>query len=230
MSSSVVIPDRVLIVDKRLVRADDMPLQFIQLLHPRTKQEQSYAVDPQSQTVFELSQCSRSHASWFINDQHVVPDGALYIVTPVHMIFLLLPSLWSRARNDFLPVSTLTDGTVKALQLSDDVILEKITAVCDTDDDRSRVKLNEAKLMQWLRERVDRLKKQLTDEEHAFDLICEYLPDEIAEHCQKEFNLHGNVRYETPVGQKPAATIKTTTTVIKKTVEVTTTKAKRVKK
>ncbi len=75
MSSSNLTPDRVLIVDKRLVPTDSEQFHFIQLCHPRTKQEQSYAIDHQSKTIFELVQCTRSHSSWFINDQHVLPDG-----------------------------------------------------------------------------------------------------------------------------------------------------------
>ena len=221
MSSSALIPDRVLIVDKRLVPVDTEQLHFIQLSHPRTKQEQSYAVDHQSKTIFEVVQCTRSHSSWFINDQHALPDGSLYMITPIHSIFLLLPSLWSHARTNSVPIKTIINDTFKQFKFD----VETLSSICDIDSEKDLIKLNEEKLIAWLRDRIDRLKKHVPDEDHAFDLVCEYLPDDIVERCQQELNLHGNVRYEIPIGQKAA----TTTTVIKKTVEITT-KTKRCKK
>ncbi|CAF0871812.1 unnamed protein product [Adineta ricciae] len=211
MSSSTVVPNRVLIVDKRLVPVNCEQLHFVQHSHPRTKQPQSYAIDQQSKTIFEVIQCTRSHSSWFINDQHVLPDGSLYIVTPINVIFLLLPSIWSDAREQFLSTTTL-NSSLKNLQLDEDFVLEKLTSICDIDSEKHSVKLNEEKLIKWFRDRVDRLKKHVEDEEHAFDLICEYVPDDIIEYCQQKLELHGNVRYELPTGQKSA-------TVIKKTVE-----------
>jgi hypothetical protein len=227
MSSSNLTLDRVLIVDKRLVPVDSEGFHFIQLSHPRTKQEQSYAVDQQSKTIFELIQSTRSHSSWFINDQHVLPDGSLYLVTPIHLIFLFLPSLWSQARMDFIPLTTLINDSLKQLQLDENFILEKLNSICDIDLDKNLIKLNEQKLISWLRDRIDRLKKHVADEEHAFDIVCEYLPDDIVEYCQQELKVHGNVRYDIPIGQKIST--KTTTIVTKKSVEITT-KTKRCKK
>ena len=213
MSLTTPIPDRVLIVDKRLVPTDSEQFHFIQLCHPRTKQEQSYAINHQSKTVFEVVQCTRSHSSWFINDQHVLPDGSLYMVTPINLIFLLLPELWSYARTNLIPLTTIITDSFKQLQLDDDFILDKLSLICDIDSKKSLIKLNEEKLITWLRDRIDRLKEHVDDEEHAFDLICEYLSDEIVERCQRELKLHGNVRYDIPIGQKASSV---TTTVTKK--------------
>jgi hypothetical protein len=223
MSTPSLIPNRVLIVDKRLVPGDSEEFHFIQLPHPRTKQEQSYTVDHQSKTIFELIRCTRSHSSWFINDQHVLPDGSLYIITPVNLIFLLLPSLWSHARTDLVPLKKIVDNSIQKLQLENDFILEKLHSICDINPEKCLIKLNEDKLIIWLHDRLDRLKKHVEDEEHAFDLVCEYLPDEIVEQCQQKLNLHGNIRYDIPIGQKASSV------VTKKIVEVTTT-TKRSKK
>jgi hypothetical protein len=38
-------------------------------------------------------------------------------------------------------------------------------------------------------DRIVRLKKQLIDDEDAFDLLCEYLPDAVAERCRQEWHL-----------------------------------------
>ena len=219
------IPNRVLVVDKRLLPVGSGQLQFIQLTHPRTKQEQSFALDQSSRTIFELVQCSRPHSSWFINDQYVVPDGSLYLVTPIHLIFLLLPPLWSNARTSLVPLPTIVKNSIKDISLDDRWILEKLEGICDVDHQHCSVQLKEEKLFVWLRDRVDRLQKQLIDEEHAFDLVCQYLPDEIIERCQQEWQLHGNVRYDLPVGQKALVTTTTTTSVVS-----VTTKSKRSKK
>lgn len=226
MSSSPLTPDRVLIVDKRLVSPDLQPLDFIQLSHPRTKQEQSFAIDRQTKTIFEVIQNTRSHACWFIHDQYVLPDGSLYMITPMNLIFLLLPSIWTQARKCFIPLTKILNDSLKQLQFDEDFILEKLDVICDIDSDKHSIKFNEEKFFHWLRDRIDRLKSHVPDEEHAFDLICEYLPDDIMEYCQSELKLHGNVRYDTPVGQKVSST--TTTVVTKKVVQVTT-KTKRCK-
>ncbi|CAF2912982.1 unnamed protein product [Rotaria sp. Silwood2] len=226
MSSSTLIPNRVLIVDKRLIPVDFEQFHFIQFSHPRTKQEQSYTIDHQSKTIFELIQCTRPHSSWFVNDQYVLPDGSLYIITPINLIFLLLPTLWSQARTNFVPLTKIINDSFKQFELDDDFIIEKLCSICDTDNERNLIKLNEEKLIVWLRDRIDRLKKHVEDEEHAFDLVCEYLSDDIVEQCRQELKLHGNVRYDIPIGQK-APSVTTTTT--KKTVEITT-KTKKSKK
>ena len=215
MSLPTPTPDRVLIVDKRLVPNDSKSFHFIRLSHPRTQQEQSYAVDHQSKVVFELIQCTRSHSSWFINDQHVLPDGSLYMVTPIHLIFLLLPSIWSHSQTNFIPLAILVDDSFKQLQLNDNFIIEKLSLICDVDFEKHLIKLNEEKFFIWLRDRIDRLRKYVGNEERAFDLICEYLPDHIVERCQQELKLHGNVQYDIPIGQKasPVATSITTKTI-----------------
>ncbi|CAF1198906.1 unnamed protein product [Rotaria sp. Silwood1] len=200
MSSSTLIPDRVFIVDKRLVPIDIKQFHFIQFSHPRTKQKQSYAIDHQSKTIFELIQCTRSHSSWFINDEHVLPDGSLYIITPINLIFLLLPSLWSHARTNFVPITTIINDSFKQFELDDDFIIEKLHSICNIDNEKQLIKLNQENLIVWLHDRIDRLKKHVKDEEHAFDLVCEYLSDDIVEQCQQELKLHGNVHYDIPIG------------------------------
>lgn len=222
MSSSTLIPNRVLIVDKRLVPIDCEQFHFIQFSHPRTKQDQSYTVDHQTKTIFELIQSTRSRSSWFINDQHVLPDGSLYMITPVNLIFLLLPTLWSQARTNSVSLSIILNDSFKQFQLDEDFILEKLDSICDINSKKKSIKLNEEKLFIWIRDRIDRLKNHVQDEEHAFDLICEYLSDDIIEQCQEKLKFHGNVRYDIPIGHK-------TTVVTKKTSEVTTTKTKRCK-
>ncbi|CAF1298903.1 unnamed protein product [Rotaria sordida] len=220
MSSSTLIPNRVLIVDKRLVPIDFEQFHFIQFSHPRTKQEQSYAIDHQSKTIFELVQCTRSYSSWFINDQHVLPDGSLYIITPINLIFLLLPSLWCHARTKFIPLTIIINDSFKQFELGDDFIIEKLRSICDIDNEKNLIKLNEENLIIWLRDRIDRLKNYVEDEEHAFDLVCEYLSDDIVEQCQQELKLHGNIRYNIPIGQKAPSVITTTTTITKKKINV----------
>ncbi|CAF5127068.1 unnamed protein product, partial [Rotaria magnacalcarata] len=93
----------------------------------------------------------------------------------------------------------MTDS-LQQLQLDDDVVIEKLRSICDINLDKHSIKLNEEKFIVWLRDRIDRLKKLVKDEEHAFDLICEYLTDDIVEYCQQELKLHGNVRYDIPIG------------------------------
>ena len=139
----------------------------------------------------------------------------MYLVTPIHLIFLFLPSLWSQARKDFISLTKILNDSLKQLQLDENFILEKLDSICDINSDKQLIKLNEEKLISWLRDRIDRLKKHVTDEEHAFDLVCEYLPDDIVEHCQQELKIHGNVRYDTPIGQK-ISSVSTTTVVTKK--------------
>lgn len=169
-------PNRVLVVDKRLVSTDSTPFEFVQLAHPRTNQEQSFAIDRSSNTVFELVQCHRSHASWFIDDHYVVPDGSLYLLTPIHLNFLLLPAL----RTHSVPLATI----ISLPALDEQYILDKLRAVCDVDDESRSVVLNSKKLLTWLEDRLDRLAAHLTDREHAFDVLSQYLSDGMIEQCR----------------------------------------------
>ena len=197
------LPDRVFIVDKRLIDENDaQTFRFIQGIHPRTKLEQSYAFDQRSQSIFQLVQWDRIHSSWFIDDQYVLPDGSLYLLTPIHPNFLLLPSLWSMARNRSISLSELVDDSMKNILFDDQVLLDRLQTIGTINIDKKTILLDEEKLFEWLKNRIERLRNYVADDEQAFDLLCEYLPDEIIEKCQEKFQLQGNVRYDLPMGEK----------------------------
>jgi hypothetical protein len=209
--SSTLSPNRVLVVDKRLLPVNDETFHFITLSHPRTHQEQTFAIDDQSQCIFELVQCARTHASWFIHDQYVLPDGSLYLLTPIHVNFLLLPSLWSIARVKFISLDTIIKNTTGKLPVDSCVILDRLESICDIDRDTCAVQLNDKKLFPWLRNRFDRLRQHLNDDEQAFDILSEYLSDEITEQCQHDYNCHGHVRYELSSDQQSTVNVTTGT-------------------
>jgi hypothetical protein len=185
MSTACVTPDRVLIVDRRLLPKDGGVFEFVELLHPRTQQAQSFAFDRTSNSVFEMLRSTRPHSSWFTDDGHVLADGSVYVCTPVHVLFLLLPSLWSQARDTFVPWTW-----INTLSLLDDAsVRTNVTMVCDVQTQDDTIRLNDEKLFRWLADRLARLKKHMIDDEDAFDLLCEYLPDAVAERCRQEWHL-----------------------------------------
>lgn len=196
------LPNQIFIVDKRLNEENSKQFDFIDGYHPRTKQEQSFVYSKKASKFFQLIMWDPKHSSWFVDDQYVLPDGKLYILTPIHGNFLFLPSLWNLARTESVPWSKIVDDSLKNFSLDDFGVIEELQSICKVDRKKKTIQLDETKLFDWLRERISRLTPKLDSEEHAFDILCEYLPDEIIEKCQKQFELNGNVRYDLAMAEK----------------------------
>lgn len=170
--------------------------------------------------IQECNSVKKKWSSWFVNDS-VVSDGSLYLWTPVHVVFILLPALEKTQKQGmFCSLDHVVDflqgkngeqhcvlGVVKSKK-------EDIKQVCEWKENGGEVyfKLDDAKLLEWLSRRVDIIKNHLeTNDEtfkaldsqalsaYAIGILSEYLNDEWTD------ALYAKVGIEKPSVQSDAA-------------------------
>eukprot|EP00890_Picochlorum_soloecismus_P002339 jgi/Picsp_1/3105/NSC_05946-R1_ribonuclease h2 subunit b len=149
--------------------------------------------------IQECNGVKKTWSSWFVNDS-VISDGTLYLWTPVHVVFILLPALEKAQKQGmFCSLDHVVDllqgkngeqhsvlGVVNSKQ-------EDIKQVCEWKENGGKLffKLDDAKLLDWLSRRVDVIKSHLeTNDEtfkaldsqalsaYAIGILSEYLNDE----------------------------------------------------
>ena len=148
----------------------------------------------------------RPYAAWFAGDS-VIQDGSLYIFTPVHINFLLIPALEKIHKDgatggsycglDHVVESMECDGSAFGILLG--VVghaahAKGLSAICDVKacDGAMYVKLCEEKLLAWLKGRVERVCGELKARDpsfgqmeeggltrYALGMVCEYLSDDV---------------------------------------------------
>ncbi len=195
---------------------------LVTLPDPATAAPNQYLVVPATPTappsVQELNVFSASpkpsYASWFGPGENVIKDGQLYIFTPMHVNFLILPAL--------LKIQGETPGTfcgldhvVESMGASDafgilvgllthESQISGIERICDIKENAGDtfVKLNEDKLLEWLKTRVERVRSKIQEEDIAFascseeemrhygiSVVAEYVPAEVEAKLYASFGL-----------------------------------------
>ena len=177
----------------RIVRAE----------HPRTAQP--FAVALANGTLLEVSKFQEPPAdhprSWLLagaGPERVQQDGTLFVATPLDPLFLLLPHLRA-LRGDaadnrressaglFRPFSDLAAeagsaeaaAALEATALALPDVLARCRAVCDVNDkyDEPMVRLNDEKLVAWLRRKVEAVKALLASDADSARLAASQVAD-----------------------------------------------------
>ena len=137
---------------------------IVRVAHPRTGHTISIARAGDS--LLEINKWSGGDkTSWMLaGAERVLRDGVLFMATPIDPLFLLLPHLQGDARY-FRPLSDCLSGAADeaALELTALAlpgIAKRLRAVCDVKDnyDEPMVRLNEDKVMAWLRRKTEALR------------------------------------------------------------------------
>eukprot|EP00890_Picochlorum_soloecismus_P000950 jgi/Picsp_1/1856/NSC_05323-R1_ribonuclease h2 subunit b len=160
-------------------------------------EDQEYLVC--SDCIQECNSVKKKWSSWFVNDS-VISDGSLYLWTPVHVVFIMLPALEKAQKQGmFCSLDHVVDflqgkngeqhsllGVVKSKQ-------EDIKQVCEWKENGGEVyfKLDDGKLLEWLSRRVGIIKNHLESNDETFraldsqalsayaiGILSEYLSDE----------------------------------------------------
>ncbi|MES1912822.1 MAG: hypothetical protein MHM6MM_005040 [Cercozoa sp. M6MM] len=170
------------------------PLQLVKLRHWRQREAWFGVYDSDTEcTIMELTRHKRTPASLFIGN-HVVRDGAVYLLAPVDVCFLLLSSLDAQKQVD--DVSRLLQLLPRGpfVQRAD-----RIADLREVDGDLL-LSLNEGKVAQWLQSKVDtlrqsslkcieRLSSQADKTAMAVGIVGEYLSAARAEALKKTFGV-----------------------------------------
>lgn len=216
----------------------DVVSQLVTLPDPATAVPSQYLVVPATPTappslrelnVFSPS-TKPSYASWFGPGDTVIKDGHLYIFTPMHVNFLILPAL--------IKIQAETPGTFCGLDhviesmgegasdafgvllglLTHESQLSGIQRICDVKEnaDDVFVKLNEDKLLEWLKTRVERVRAKIQAEDVAFascsdeemqhygiSVVAEYVPGEVEAKLYAGFGLEKRKEMKAPTGGLP---------------------------
>ncbi|KAL1915738.1 uncharacterized protein VTP21DRAFT_6497 [Calcarisporiella thermophila] len=202
---------------------DNENSSLITLPHPRTGTPARYLFT--ARDLLEVQKIEEEHPrSWFI-DNMVERDGNLFVFTPVDIMFILLPVLEAGrmktedAAGRFLPLDdSLESELYPQLSLLSGIheVEKKLCSICDVQDIGGNFKtfrLNDARTIQWLRDKVEKLAshfdefetlKELNssldisnfEEERrkkiylntAVHIVSEYLPESWVERLSKTYD------------------------------------------
>jgi len=139
----------------------------VRLRHPRTREPATFLHNPESGHLCELLAFGEEHRCWLIGER-LVADGRVFLATPIHPVFLVLPYLCEAERlvpldqlleEGELPSTDIVLGSSKGLE----VVAERKGAA-----DLNVWKFDKEKALIWLEERVTRVTKVL--QRQAIDL------------------------------------------------------------
>lgn len=153
-----------------LSAADLTDATLTRVQHPRTAQTISIA--RAGDTLLEINKWSGGDkASWLLaGAERVMSEGVLFVATPIDPLFLLLPHLQGDARY-FRPLSDCLSGSadeaaLEITALAVPSIGKRLRAVCDVKDgyDEPMVRINDAKLLAWLRRKTEAVRAHLASD------------------------------------------------------------------
>jgi len=163
-----------------LASADVSNSQIFPLTHPRTGGAAQFVRTADALLEVQRFADSSTPRSWLLGGQLelVQQDGSMLLATPIDPLFLLIPQLQearggagsgAEHRGRFTQLSDALTGE-HAAALEEHVatlprLAERLAAVCDVKEidgfDEPVVRLNDAKLLAWLRRKTDALQKHL---------------------------------------------------------------------
>ena len=139
--------------------------------HPRTGS--MITIARAGDALLEVNRWSGGEkTSWLVaGAERVLSEGALYVATPLDPLFLLLPHLQGDARY-FQPLSNCISAEPEEIAAMELTVLalpglgKRLRAVCDVKEgyDEPMVRLNEAKLLAWLRRKTEAVRAHLASD------------------------------------------------------------------
>jgi len=198
-----------------LENASDQDIKILKLKHPKTGEGAFFLYNKSAKKLFEMLSFEEEHRSWFIGSK-VVPDGRIFLVTPVNPVFLVLPYLIMAER--LVPLDQMLQDD--QYPESEDILLESVTEdrlqlVSDSkgSKDLNVWKYNKEKTLDWLEKKVralgDMFEKMSVDttggasssifkaastDEHEYlryglGVVLEYLDPELGAELETKMNL-----------------------------------------
>lgn len=180
---------------------------LVDLLDPKTQQLRQYLISDDS-----IQECNAVHKRWslWFTGNHVVSDGTLFVWSPVNVVFLLLQALETlEKQGNFCSIDHIVEYMgcgkdfyfiLKAVEANMDCLKE----VCDSKENAGNcfLKLNNDKLLLWLKSRVDAvstdLKTRYTSfmsmsetslDRYSIGVVSEYLSDIWSKRLYEAFGL-----------------------------------------
>lgn len=143
--------------DASRVENDD---HFVTLPHPKTGHRLQYLLKGNGTELFEVVKFSEQPRSWFI-DNHVLQDGCVYVVTRFDPLFMVLPFLKNSSSKFMTLDHILQDSDHQFIgKISKCITRDDLRLLCDVkgEDDLVVCKLNDDKVIAWLKTKVEQTK------------------------------------------------------------------------
>ncbi|CAB3405711.1 unnamed protein product [Caenorhabditis bovis] len=176
--------------------------QIIKLRHPK----EGFALFRIGEDIFdEVLAVDDGNRSWFYGNS-VIGDGSVQLFAPFNPIFVVLPYLIKNKERFMEIEDVLCDDQVEAIKelWNHKKLLDALKNVADVKDvcDSKVVRINEEKLLKWIRGKFEILKNQLSDDVHksllendeaferyVFSFLSDYLCPEICVMARNSLNI-----------------------------------------
>jgi ribonuclease H2 subunit B len=158
-----------------LVKEPASDLRIITLPHPKTEAPMRFIVDAKGETIMEIQKGAQKYSSWF-KDQSVIEEGSLYVATPIDPLFIMI-WLLEKCRKKKEGQEGYFCSWDQMLEESSEFpafrhlvfCLPHLHLICDVTgaegEDGGQAgafyRLNDDRLMRWLRCKVNRLVENL---------------------------------------------------------------------
>eukprot|EP00050_Salpingoeca_kvevrii_P008549 m.303552 g.303552 ORF g.303552 m.303552 type:complete len:294 (+) comp15985_c0_seq1:3-884(+) len=190
-----------------LPREANGDVEFVSLPHPRTGEAARFMLAQDPPQLFEVQRFEDTVPRSFLIGNTVQQDGALFVVTPVDPVFLLLPIL-AKQKDRAVPLDHLlvSDKFPALRRLEHARGLEQLNLFCEVKGGGIAFLLDQARLLRWLKAKTERLAAHLSSSRIAgsaatntafkikassqcspeqslalsYGIVCEYLSDELA--------------------------------------------------
>jgi len=152
-----------LVSEAALENAADSSLMVVKLRHPKTEAPACFLYNSHTHQIFEMLSFNEEYRSWFL-EERVIPDGGIYLSSPVSPLLLALP--YMAKADKLVPLDQVledddcprTDSILPAC-LSPSLLSH--IAERKGAEDLNVWKYQEAQALEWLAGRVDRVAKVL---------------------------------------------------------------------
>ncbi|EGC32622.1 hypothetical protein DICPUDRAFT_57002 [Dictyostelium purpureum] len=162
--------DRVFIVQDNSSNSEDDFINFEIITLPSPKYEKTYCryiKDKINNKILEINKFNSNPSSWFI-DNGARNDGSMYIASNIDPLFLLIPFLEknkTQNKNEYFEVSSVVNDPIYSNLSKITFKDEQLKLICDFKDfaGSSLYKLDDEKLLLWLRCKVKNIANHLKD-------------------------------------------------------------------
>jgi len=166
---------RILIFQGKEEKINEEDLIITSLPHPKRGKNARFVIS--NKKVLEIQRLHEQPSSWFI-DNTAEKDGSFYLCTPVDPLFLLIRLLEQNRKKssehggyfcEFSQMLFDTDqpGYAHFAKLTDTFDL---SLICDINNDLEQplCRLNDEKIIHWLRAKVENLRVKLAQSDHLY--------------------------------------------------------------
>ena len=152
--------------------------KVVYLPHPRTNSNLPFIIS--GDNFYEIMEASRGYPSSFFYENFVISNGSAFVITRIHPVFLILPLVSSRGRDELYKIDEYFIDT--PFEKVNEQIKQHLPTVCSSVryGDMEVWYYDETKTLNWLKMKCTLLMKFMNKHneapiEQAWDVLKHYL-------------------------------------------------------